>query len=89
MTAKRKVEVFSTGCPACEETVTMVKNLACSSCEVTVLDMNDPQVASRAKGLGVRAVPAVAINGKLADCCKGRTPDETSLRAEGIGQPLT
>lgn len=88
MADKRKVEIFSAGCPACDETVKMVEDIACPSCDVTVLDMNDANVASRAKSFGVRSVPAVAIDGKLADCCSGRGPDEAMLKAAGIGQPV-
>ncbi len=86
MSAKRKIEVFSAGCPACEETIALVNRVACPSCEVSVLEMKDPGVASRAKSLGIRSVPAVVIDGKLADCCAGRGPDETVLRAAGLGQ---
>jgi glutaredoxin len=89
MTAKRKIKVFSAGCPVCQETIELVKRNACQSCEITVLDMNDTNVADRAKQLGVRSVPAVAIDGKLADCCAGRGPDEATLKAAGLGQPLT
>ena len=85
---KRKVEVFSAGCPACDETIALVNRIACSSCEVSVLDMNDSAVAARATQLGVRSLPAVVIDGRLADCCAGRGPDEASLRAGGLGQPL-
>lgn len=85
---KRKIEVFSAGCPACQETIDLVNQVACASCEVSVLDMNDAAVASRAKQLGIRSVPAVVIDGKLADCCAGRGPDEATLRAEGLGQPI-
>jgi glutaredoxin len=88
MTTKRKIEVFSAGCPACKETIDLVQRVACPSCEVTVLDMHDAQVASRAKGLGIRSVPAVVIDGKLADCCAGRGPDEATLRAAGLGQKI-
>ncbi|MBI3570963.1 MAG: thioredoxin family protein [Gammaproteobacteria bacterium] len=88
MNAKRQIEVFSAGCPVCEETIAMVRQIACSSCEVAVRDMNDREVAARAKRLGIRSVPAVAINGELADCCAGRGPDEKTLRAAGLGQPL-
>lgn len=87
MTAKRKVEVFSAGCPACTDVEALVKSLACPSCEVDVLDMRDISVAQRAKALGVRSVPAVAINGQLAGCCAGRGVDEATLRAAGLGQP--
>lgn len=88
MNAKRKVEVFSAGCPACEKTVALVNRVVCPSCEVSVLDMKDPKVAARAKGLGIQSVPAVVIDGKLADCCAGRGPDAATLRAAGLGQPL-
>jgi hypothetical protein len=33
-TAKREVEVFTAGCPLCEETVNLVKSLACPNCEL-------------------------------------------------------
>jgi glutaredoxin len=89
MTAKRKIEVFSAGCSVCREAVEMVKRNACESCEVTVLDMNDTNIADRAKQLGVRSVPAVVIDGKLADCCAGRGPDEATLRAAGLGQLIS
>ncbi len=86
MSTKRQIEIFSAGCPACEETVALVNRVACPSCEVTVLDMKNPDVASRAKGLGIQAVPAVVIDGKLADCCTGQGPEEATLRAAGLGQ---
>ena len=85
MATKRKVEIFSAGCPACQDVVTLVQQVVCPSCEVSVLDMNDPNISSRAKSLGVRSVPAVVIDGKLAECCTGRGPDETMLRAAGLG----
>lgn len=88
MSAKRSIEVFSAGCPACEEAVALVERIACPSCDVTVLDMKDATVAARARSLGIRSVPAVAIDGKLADCCAGRGPDAATLRAAGLGQPL-
>ena len=89
MNAKRKIEIFSAGCPACEETITRIQDLTCPSCEVVVLDMKDAGIAQRAKDLGVRSVPAVAVDGKLADCCTGRGPDEAVLQAAGLGQPLS
>lgn len=85
MAHQRQIEIFSAGCPACEETVKLVKSIACPSCEVTVLDMNDADVAAKATQLGIHSVPAVVIDGKLADCCTARGPDATSLKAAGIG----
>jgi hypothetical protein len=87
MSAKRKIEIFSAGCSACNETIAMIRRIACSSCEIEVLDMHDPAVAARAKGYGIRTVPAVTLDGRLAAGCAGSGPDETSLRAAGIGVP--
>ena len=84
---KRQIEVFSAGCPCCEEIINKIKKAACPSCDVIVLDMRQPHVAERAKHLGVRSVPAVAIDGKLAGL-SGRGPDIELLRAEGLGVPL-
>ena len=46
-------------------------------------------VASRAKELGIQSVPAVVINGKLADCCADRGPDIGVLKAAGLGVALS
>jgi DNA-directed RNA polymerase subunit RPC12/RpoP len=88
MSARRKVEIFSAGCGVCGEVIEKVKQLACPSCEIRVLEMGDPEVAGRARSLGIGSVPAVVVEGRLADCCAGRGPDEAALRAAGIGQPL-
>ena len=88
MSEKRLIEVFSAGCSVCDETVAMVQRAACPSCEVTVLDMQDPEVARRARHLGIRSVPAVVIDGTLAACCSGHGPDEATLRVGGLGQAL-
>ena len=87
MSINRKIEIFSAGCPACLEAIELVNGIACPSCDVTVLDMTDRAVADRAKTLGVQRVPAIVIDGKLADCCGGQGISEAALRAEGIGQP--
>ncbi|TDY02841.1 thioredoxin family protein [Thiohalophilus thiocyanatoxydans] len=88
MSDKRQIEIFSAGCPVCQETIDLVNQLACSSCEISVLAMHDSENAARAKSLGVRSVPAVAVNGELVACCRDRGVDAASLKAAGIGQPL-
>ena len=85
MSARRKVEIFSAGCPTCKETIELVNRLACPSCEVIVLDMEDTRIANRAKELGISTVLAVVIDGKLAECCKNRGVDEATLRVAGVG----
>jgi glutaredoxin 3 len=89
MAGKRKIEIFSAGCPACQEAIQIVKEIAGSSNEVEVLDMHEEDVSAKAKDYGIRSVPAVVIDGTLADCCAGRGIDENTLRASGIGVPST
>ncbi len=85
--SSRRVEVFSAGCSACEETIQIVNEIACPSCGIEIHDMRDATVAARAKALGIRSVPAVVIDGQLASCCTGRGVDLGTLRAAGLGSP--
>ena len=85
MATKQKIEVFSADCPACEEAIALVNRIACSSCELEVLDMRNRAVAERAKRYGVKAIPAVVVNGQLAECCKDKGVTEAALRGAGIG----
>lgn len=88
MTKKRTIEIFTAGCACCDEAVATVEELACPSCDVRTLDMRDREVARRARELGVRSVPAVAVNGRLATCCAERGVDGAQLRAAGVGTTL-
>ena len=83
----RKVEVFTAGCSLCDDAVQLVQSLACPSCDVEVLDMKDESAQAKARQYGVTRVPAVAVNGTLADCCAGGTIDSETLRALGVGSP--
>lgn len=85
--AKRMVEIFSAGCPCCEEAIQLVRSMTCESCEVHILDMHrDASAQAKAKHYGVRRVPAVVVDGELAECCQGAVSAE-SLRALGVGTP--
>jgi glutaredoxin 3 len=82
MSSKRKVEVFSAGCALCHEVIDVVRQQAGSSCEVIVRDMLDARVLARAEKFGIRSVPAVVIDGKLASCCAGGGVDLEVLKNE-------
>ena len=77
---KHKIEIFSAGCATCKETIETVKKLAGSEHELHVHDMHQHETANRAKQDGIRSLPAVVIDGKLAGCCAGRGVDEHVLR---------
>lgn len=85
---RRTVEVFSAGCPCCADAVKLVQQLACPSCDVQVLDMGQSSTQAKAKRYGVNRVPAVAIDGVLAECCSQKGVDEASLRTAGLGRAL-
>ena len=57
MNSKRVVEVFSAGCAICEETLNLVRRVACPSCEVTLRDMHDQRShAGRRASASVRCL---------------------------------
>lgn len=85
---RRIVEVFSAGCPACDEVVQRVRALACPSCDVRVRDMRgDTAAQAKAKRYGIARVPAVVVDGQLAGCCQGAV-DEATLRGLGLGSAI-
>jgi len=86
MAATRKVDVFTAGCPACQEALELIHRVARSSCEVEVHDMHDPETAAKAKAYGIHRLPSVVVNGKLLDCCAAGPIDKAVLRAAGVGQ---
>lgn len=89
--ATRRVEVFTAGCPVCDDTVRLVKDLACDNCEVVVYDLNQGCATNhcrdRAREYGILRVPAVVVDGHLVDCCKTQQPvTRAALIAAGVGQ---
>ena len=81
VSSKRKVEVFSAGCALCEEVIDTVRREAGSSSEVIVRKMIDARVLARAEKFGIRSVPAVVIDGKLASNAGGGV-DIQALKSE-------
>ncbi|GAA4858446.1 thioredoxin family protein [Saccharopolyspora cebuensis] len=84
---KRHVEVFTTGCPSCEPTVNLVQEMAGPGCEVIVHDLrSDSEAAAKASEYGVTRIPAVVVDGQLAECCQGsHSPTREGLSAAGVG----
>ena len=82
MATQHTIEVFAAGCPACDDVIELVNRAAAPGSQMRVLDMHDASVAARAKSLGIKSVPSVVIDGKLASCCASRGVDEAALRRE-------
>ena len=68
----------------------LVKKLACDSCEVKIYDLNagceTNECREKVETYGIIRVPAVAVDGKLLECCQSGNITEESLRAAGIGK---
>jgi len=76
------IEVFSAGCNTCREGIRVVQELAGKDHDVQVHDLQTDRAAQkRAKELGVHRVPAVVVNGKLAQCCQSRPVDPGVIRS--------
>lgn len=88
---KQLIEVFTAGCPICDETVNLVKSLICPSCTLQIYDLRQGcatnECREKATRYGVTAVPAIGVNGVLLDCCRREPISANILRAAGIGQP--
>lgn len=89
--AKRLIEVFTAGCPLCDETVKLVRELACNNCEVQIYDLRSGcttnECREKVAQYSIHRVPAVVVNGQLAGCCQNQLPvSREALVAAGIGQ---
>lgn len=87
---KRQIEVFTANCPVCDPIVKMIEELACDGCEVTTYDLvkqcDDKTCLAKMNAYGIQKIPAVAVNGKLLDCCKDQAITKEKLIEAGISQ---
>ncbi|GAB4179639.1 MAG: hypothetical protein Fur006_13110 [Coleofasciculaceae cyanobacterium] len=86
--AKRLVEVFIAGCPLCNDTVKLVRELACPNCEVQIYNLHKEKSSrSKAAQYSIHRVPTVVVDGKIAECClPQQSVSREALIAAGIGQ---
>jgi glutaredoxin len=89
---RRLIEVFTAGCPLCEGAERLVKATACKDCEVVVYDLNKScdtgECLEKVKAYGINRVPAVVVDGHLAECCSVGPVTVEGLKAAGVGSPL-
>lgn len=89
MGVKRRVEVFTAGCPVCDEVVKLVKEMACEGCEVIVYNLNEPcesgECLDKVRNYGIDRIPAVVVDGRFAECCVVGPVTAEGLRAAGVG----
>jgi len=69
------IEVFTGNCPLCREALETIRKAACSKCEVIERRCSGDTCCDEALGYGIKAVPTIVIDGKVA--YEGRpTPNE-------------
>lgn len=61
----RKIEVFTADCPLCQETLRLIRQEACSECEIIERRCEGDECCEPAKGYGIKAVPTVVMDGKI------------------------
>ena len=84
----QRIEIFSAGCPVCASGEALVREVAGDAQEVVVHDLsNDKAAAARAAEQGIKAVPAIVVDGRLLGCCSNAGPNRDELVAAGVGQP--
>jgi glutaredoxin-related protein len=87
---KRQIEIFTANCPVCQPVVEMVNDLACNNCEIIKYDVDqnsqDQNLRNKLKEYKIDQLPAIAVDGQLLDCCKGREITKEALVNAGIGQ---
>lgn len=66
MPQKRRIEVFTAGCPLCNETLELVKHSVSEcGCDVIERRCTGDECCAEAKQYGVRAMPTVVVDGKI------------------------
>ncbi len=83
MKTKRTIEVFSAGCPLCEDTLRLVRGaVSACGCEVVERRCSGSECREEAKRYGIRAMPTVVVDGQVV--FEGRiTPAQAKLLARG------
>ncbi len=89
---KRRVEIFTAGCPVCTPVVEMVKEVAGESCEIITYnlidDFDNQDVMDKLANYGVKRIPAIAVNGQLLSCCTDNEISRQELIDAGVGQSI-
>jgi hypothetical protein len=63
---KRTIEVFTAGCPICNDTLELVRKAVSScGCEVVERRCSGEDCCEPAKKYGVRAMPTVVVDGNI------------------------
>ncbi len=63
---KRLIEIFTAGCPLCEQTLNLFKKaVSACGCEVIERRCSGPERWKPAQRYGIRTVPTVVVDGEV------------------------
>ena|SRR5437867_1469976 len=63
---KRLIEIFTAGCPLCEQTLKLVKKaVSACGCQVIERRCSGQECCEPAKRYGIRAMPTVVVDGEI------------------------
>src|SRR5215472_8306157 len=62
---RKKIEIYSAGCPACRKVEAMIRRIAGANHDIEVLDMHQAHIACQAARRGIRSLPGVIVGGHL------------------------
>ncbi len=90
---KRRIEVFTAGCPVCNPVVDLVKSFADEEYnEITIYDLvkqcEIKECVSKVEEYGIKRLPAIAVDGQLLSCCKNNGITKEDLINAGLTQKL-
>ncbi len=90
---KRRIEVFTAGCPVCNPVVDLVTSLANEQYnEVIIYDLvkqcETKECVSKVAEYGIKRLPAIAVDGQLLSCCKNNGITKEDLINAGITEKL-
>jgi len=82
---KRKIEIITAGCPVCEPTVELIRNLAIDKDEVILYDLSVESELESNKLIihkyQIKQLPSVLIDGKLLPCFNNKIDWEDLMQA--------
>lgn len=65
-TNKRTIEVFTAGCPLCDDTLKLVRDAVSDcGCEVIEQRCEGDECCEPAKRYGIRSIPTVVVDGEI------------------------
>ncbi len=81
-----EIEIFTSGCHLCRETVEIVEKTKCSECHLTEYNLSEEcesQVCiDKAKKYGIKSTPTIVVDGRIA--LEGRPTPEMVKEVLGI-----